>query len=194
MPVYNPPKVSVDRYRGSDHTTVTSPEAGDYTLETGRIEWLYDGTAWARRTAIHWGESYPDGSFNSAFNTLSGSNPVMLPAIAGDLVRFTQDNGQMGNTAYVGRYNGDSWENISGVDPTLDMYSLTQSITTVDDRITTEVSTLNDTISNLSISSDYYRGSDHTNLGGLHLAGMYTLETNSAFFFNGTVWKEVAFV
>lgn len=195
MPLYNPQNTTPDRYRGSDHTTVVNPEAGDYTLETGKINWFYDGTSWARRTPVHWGLLYPADSFAEAFTTLSGSSALMLPAIPGDLVAYTADRGQAGNLTYTGRYNGTTWENISGVDSTENIYRLDQAVNTVNSRVTTEVETLNDSIGSLVIPPDYYAGQGvKTTDIGTPFAGMYTTELDRLWTFNGTAWGQTPYL
>lgn len=37
----------------SDHTTITSPAAGDFVVESDGSEWLYDGTAWREVGSEH---------------------------------------------------------------------------------------------------------------------------------------------
>lgn len=195
MPLYNPQKGASDRYRGSDHTTVTNPEAGDYTLESGKLNWFYDGTSWARRTPVHWGLLYPAESFSEAFNNVKLSAASMLPEIPGDLVAYTADRVQAGSLTYTGRYNGTTWENISGADSSESIYWLDQAVNTVNSRITTEVETLNDSIGGLVIPPDYYAGQGVETTGiGTPFAGMYTTELDKLWFFNGTAWGQTPFM
>jgi hypothetical protein len=165
MPLFNPTKTAEEEYQGTDHTAVNNPKAGDYTLEANKLVWFYDGTSWARRTPVHWGLLYPADSFSEAFTLLSGSSAAMLPAIPGDLIAYTVDRNQAGNLTYTGRYNGTSWENISGVDSSEAVYWLDQAINDVSGRITTEVGTLNDTIGNLSFGLQYFQESTQTYSG-----------------------------
>lgn len=196
MPLYNPQKGASDRYRGSDHTTVVNPEAGDYTLESGKLTWFYDGTSWARRTPVHWGLLFPADSFAEAFNTVKLSAASMLPEIPGDLVAYTADRQQAGSLTYTGRYNGTVWENISGADSSESIYWLDQAVNTVNSRVTTEVETLNDSIGNLVIPPDYYAGSDKANPINPLVAGSYAVEDSGAnctpWFYTGTDWKTMA--
>jgi hypothetical protein len=179
-----------DHYRGTDHTSVVSPVAGDYTLEDlttvywtlpVKFEYL---TSWERTTALFLGSFGLDESFASAANSLGLSNFVV-----GDLIAVTQSHAMTSSHTDVAAWDGAGWVNISNSDYKLELYGIQTTL----DPLPQAVSDLEAAVTALQNYEppQYYLGSDHTSPTGTPIAGAYTVEAGGIVWVYDTSWTQV---
>lgn len=181
----------IDHYRGTDHTTVVSPVAGDYTLENlvtiywtlpVKFEYL---TSWKRTTPLYLGNFGFDTTFAGAAGELGLSNYVI-----GDLITVTVNHAMASSHSDTGAWNGTNWINISNSDYAMAIYSIEQTL----NPLPNDISNLQTDVAALQNYEppQYYLGNDHINPTNTPIAGAYTVEASGAVWFYDTAWNQVS--
>lgn len=185
-----------DHYRGTDHATVVSPIAGDYTIETlstddgsFQLTMLHNGTSWQRITPFFIGTGF-DQTPAQLYSSFNSFYPLTSPCI-GDFCRIITAHAMTGSHTESFMFTGAVWENMSNSDYVMQLYSIEQTL----EPLPNAVSNLQTAVTALQeyTPPSYYAGDDHGNPISTPMAGSYTVELgNIMWVYDGTTWAKVS--